>query len=444
VPRDAIVQADGTALQLAHDHHTFDGIVFDSGYGSGDGIEGGGSNAELFDVEVRRTSGDCIDLRTSSDISIEGASIHHCVAVFDPDNNPDAHGVTGDSVFRLTIRDSEIFMLTGDAIQMSPARDPWDDLLVERTTMWTAPIDETVNGWTRGDPIGENAFDSKVGPDLDGSGANPNATFVDVSAHGWRGSITNQGAFNVKEDVDFVLDRATIHDSELAFRLRAPAVIRVQNTVVFDVDGAFRLEDGLAGLRVFNLTVGGEIAAEVVDEAGGAAQGPEFRNVLVLSDALPALIPGGSNMAVGADVFVDAANHDYHLLMDASPVDAGEAIAEVDVDRDAVPRPVGDAYDVGAFEWTDMPPPSTTTDDGGSDDGVDGTAGSADASASDDGPSSDSAGATGTAGTNGSGGDEGGQDDDSGCGCTGGAHLRGAPVALLVVFATRRRRRHPS
>src|SRR4029453_458288 len=34
---------------------------------------------------------------------------------------------------------------------------------------------------------------------------------------------------------------------------------------------------------------------------------------------------------------------------------AGKAIAEVGADRDGVPRPVGAAYDVGAYEWTDMP-----------------------------------------------------------------------------------------
>jgi MYXO-CTERM domain-containing protein len=440
-PRAAVIEADGTALRLEHDHHTFEGIVFDSGYGPGDGIRGGGDDVEFLDVEVRRTTGDCIDLRNTTGALIDNASLHHCIAVFNPDNNPDAHGVTGDSVFDLTIRNSEIYLLTGDAVQLSPSRQPWDNLRVENTLMWSGPLDEAANGWAVGQPIGENAFDSKVGATGNGGGDNPRVEFVNVIAHGWRDVITNQGAFNVKEDVDFFLDRATIYDCEYAFRLRAPAVAHVQNTVLWDVDRAFRLEGGLTGLQAFNVTVGGDIALGAIQEAGGASQDTVFRNALFLADELPPLAQGPSNLAVDGGVFVDVASHDYHLVMGASPVDAGETIAQVDVDRDGVSRPVGDAYDVGAFEWTDEPPPGTDeSDESGADGDGDSASGSASdgqntegGSPGDNGVSTDATEGEDTAGA--------GEANDGGCGCATSEPPSPWSLWLLAVGAMARRRR---
>lgn len=436
--RQTVIEADGTALRVEHAHHTFEGIVFDSGYGPGDGIRGGGDDLELLDVEVRRTTGDCVDLRDTTGALIDNATIHHCVAVFDPTNNADAHGVTGDSVFDLTIRRSEIYLVSGDAVQLSPSRAPWDRLRVEQSVMWSGPLDEAANGWRLGQRIGENAFDSKVGAEGNGRGENPRAEFVDVVAHGWRGVITNQGAFNVKEDVDFFLDRATIHDSEQAFRLRAPAVVQAQNVVLWDVDRVFRLEDGLTGARFLHLTVGGEIAVGTIQEAGGAARDISFHNTLFLGDEVPTQAQGPSNMAVDADVFVDAASHDYHLVMESAPVDAGETILEVDADRDGVPRPVGDAHDLGAFEWTDMPPPSGTegTQEGSGGDSASGSGGE----------SGDSDG--GEAGGEGTGTSRGqstvGAGDAAGDGCS--CRSRAPPAggfALLVAFGAICRRRRP-
>ena len=63
-PRMATIMADGTGIELQHSHHTFEGLVVDCGYGSGDCIEGGSDAIELLDLEVRRSNRDCIDLRT--------------------------------------------------------------------------------------------------------------------------------------------------------------------------------------------------------------------------------------------------------------------------------------------------------------------------------------------------------------------------------------------
>ncbi|MEM9454823.1 MAG: right-handed parallel beta-helix repeat-containing protein [Myxococcota bacterium] len=438
MPREAVVESDGTALEVGHDHHRFEGLVFDSGYGSGDGVEGGSTGLELVDVEVRRTRGDCVDLRNSSEVSIEACEIHHCVAQFDPGNNADAHGVTADTLFGLTIRDSEIYLVTGDALQVSPSRDPWDDVLVERTRMWSGALDEAANGWSAGDIIGENAFDSKVGGDLNGSGTNPQVTFTDVVAYGWRGSISNQGAFNVKEDVDFLLDRATVYDSEIAFRLRFPAVVTIHNAVVYDVDLGFRLEDGLEGLSVRNTTLGAQIGS-LIDDAGGAPQSPIFANVLLLADSVPAPADATpSNMAVDGSVFVDSASHDYHLQMGSSPMDAGEALAEVTVDRDGVPRPFGPAHDIGAYEWTDEPPPGGSTGSGGLD-GSGGEAGSGGGSEGATGSPGEGTGA-GTGATAGETSAGAGDNGGGGCGCRAGAPPAWSVLLGLALVGRVRRR----
>jgi hypothetical protein len=53
---------------------------------------------------------------------------------------------------------------------------------------------------------------------------------------------------------------------------------------------------------------------------------------------------------VTAAAFADVSQHDYHLPFDSPAVDNGTTIAEVIQDRDGVPRPVGDGYDIGAYE----------------------------------------------------------------------------------------------
>ena len=455
-PRQAMIMADGTGVELGHSHHTFEGLVVDCNYGAGDCVEGGTSAIELVDVEVRRSLRDCIDLRDSSDILIEGSDIHHCIATFDPNNNADAHGITGDSVFDLTVRDTRIRLVTGDAIQLSPGRDAWSGLLVESSTLSAEALDSDTNGWSAGTVIGENAFDSKVGGDLDGSGQRPTAVFRDVLAFGWRGPISNASAFNVKEEVDFRAEGVVVSGSEIAFRLRGPAQALVTNAVVYDVDVGFRMEDDLPSPRVFNSTVGDGVD-RVFTEAGGDAQSPEFRNMLFLGTEVPDLASAeASNLAVDGSVFVDADGDDYHLIEGSSPMDAGVDIAEVVDDLDGVPRPTGDGYDIGAYEWTDMPPAGGTdggsdggsTDDGGGSDGSgDGSGGSdsGDGGSSDgDGGSGSSSGADSDGGTAGGAGL--GEMGDTGCSCRSGATGRSPLwlIGLLGLLGLRRRRRRAS
>jgi MYXO-CTERM domain-containing protein len=440
---DAIVQADGTALEAHHEYHTFQGLVLDGGYGAGDAVDADGANfLELFDVEVRRSGRDCIDLHTVEGVLIANSTIHHCVAQ-DAGTVVDAHGITGDSVFDLEIRDSEIYLFSGDAVQMSPPRLAWDELQIRRCTLWTGALDEDAGGIAAGTIVGENALDTKVGPDLDGNGSPPTVVVEDVVAYGFRGFISNQAAWNLKEDVDVLVDRVTVYDTELAFRLRGPAQVRVQNAVVYDVDGAVRYEDGLPGAEILASTIGGDVAAVFVDGGGDPPVDLVVENLLVLGDAVPGEAAGGTaNLAVGPEVFVDAAGHDYYLVSGSDPVDAGVALDGVTLDRDGTFRPVGDALDVGAYEWSEEGPPPP--DDTGSMEsgGNEGSGGSASGGLDDtaglgtsDTGDLDGSGGPITTGFDGSGGSV------SGCGCREGREPGSGAWMLLGLLAVLRRRR---
>lgn len=362
--REAIVEASGRALDGAHNFHTFEGLVFDGGYGGGDVLRMGGSNnLELLDVEVRRAyDGDCIDLRNATNVLIADSDIHHCVAG-SPGIQADSHGVTGDSVFELTVQDSRIYLVAGDAFQLSPSREPWGDVRLERLEMWSGALDEDAGPLPVGSVIGENAVDTKV----EGGQGWPRLEIVDVVAWGWRGNITNQGAFNIKEEVDCLIQRVTVFDSELAFRLREPARVAVWNAVVYDVDVAFRLEDGLVNSQLYAITVGEEVGA-VFSEAGGDPANLDVRNLLYMGDIGENWTFTGIASQVDSSVFTGSAVGDYRLVQESEPVDAGEALLSVTEDRDGWPRPYGNGWDLGAFEWQPEPPTATTGDDDDNDD----------------------------------------------------------------------------
>ena len=52
-------------------------------------------------------------------------------------------------------------------------------------------------------------------------------------------------------------DGITAYGSEIDFRLRAPALVRLQNAVLHSNAYAVRYEDGIQNLRIWNSTFGG-------------------------------------------------------------------------------------------------------------------------------------------------------------------------------------------
>jgi hypothetical protein len=138
-----------------------------------------------------------------------------------------------------------------------------------------------------------------------------------------------------------------------------------------------QIEDGLEGARFLTVT----FADPLKDGGGEEPVDLRFQNALFAGfGALPPEAAGSASNAVAAPTaFVDAAAGDYHLVAGAPPIDAGETLALVTHDRDGVLRPVGRAYDIGAYERFGREP--TAPADGVGSDAGDATGGSGDADA---------------------------------------------------------------
>lgn len=353
---EVVIESVGRVLTVEHPYHVFEGLTLDGAWGPADlvKIEDGADFTVLRNSEVRRSSRDCVDLRSVQGVLIEGSLIHHCLNA--TDGRTDAHGIVGRSVRDLVVRATEIHTFSGDAVQFDPSRlsPGWDNITIDGCLFWLAPLEETENGFAAGIVPGENAVDTKTWNDA----ARARLVIRNTVAFGFRnGLIPRMAAFNLKENVDVSIDAVTVFDSEIAFRLRGPTVerpagawVRIQNAMVRDVDQAFRYEKDIANLRIFNSTIG-----ENVNEAFHAALAPnsvvDARNLLILGSVLPQEASGPSNLAVGAGSFRNVARNDYRLTRHSPAVDGGEPVDGVDADRWNIPRPQGVALDIGAFEF---------------------------------------------------------------------------------------------
>jgi hypothetical protein len=357
-----VTTATATVLRVSHPHLIVEGLVFDGGYGAFDTllVSSAAHFLTLRNVEVRRSSKDLIDMGAPHGVLIEGSLLHHALNA--TGGRTDAHAVAAAAVQDLTIRDTEIHTFSGDGVQVDPSRSApgWSRVTLESSRVWLAPLPAPENGFAAGIVPGENAVDTKA------NNAHPRATLVirDTTASGFRGGlIGNMAAFNLKEKVDVTVDRVTVFDSEIAFRLRGPAGgaggawVAISNAVVYDTTTAFRYEDDIENLRVWNCTVGASVT-RAFQAASSTSNGLDVRNLLVLG-ALPKEAAHSSNRGVAASAFVNAAAHNYALAPGASAIDAGATIAAVSTDRAGIVRPQGAAYDVGAFEWT---PPGAVDD----------------------------------------------------------------------------------
>jgi Protein of unknown function (DUF1565) len=343
-----LVTTAGRVLTVAHPNHMFEQLVLDAQYADQDAvrIETAATATTLRGCEVRRAQRDCIDMGSPAKVLIDGCLVHHCLNA--TGGRTDAHGIVGAAVRDLTIRDTEIHTFSGDAIQLDPARTipAWDNVTVEGCTFWLAPLPAAENGFPAGTVAGENAIDTKVP-----AGSTSHLTIRDTTAYGFRGGlITNMAAYNLKEGVAAELDGVTIHGSEIALRLRAPADVRVANAVIHDVDAAVRYEDNIVGPRLYNSTIGDRVTRAFV-EASSSATVFDGRNVLVLGAAFPPeLTADRGSLTVDASVFRDPGAGDYRLVAGSPPIDRGVTV-DVATDRAGVARPQGAAHDVGAFEY---------------------------------------------------------------------------------------------
>lgn len=349
-----VVTTAGRVLTVDHAYVIVEGLVLDGQYGVDDTIRisSRGHFFQLRDSEVRRSSRDLIDIGSPQGVLIDGCLIHH--ALNSANGRTDAHGIAAGAVQDLTVRNSEIHTFSGDGLQVDPGRGVpgWNRVTIEASHIWLAPLPVAENGFAAGSVPGENAVDTKANVNA----ARATMVIRNVVADGFRGGlISNMAAFNLKENVNVTVDRVTVYDSEIAFRLRGPtstttagAWVTVKNAVVYSSVTAFRYENNIEQLRIWNSTLGRGVTRPF-QAAASSVLGLEVRNLLMLN-ARTSEASHPSNLTVGPEAFIDANADNYQLAAGSPAIDVGITLADVKTDRLGVQRPQGPKYDVGAYE----------------------------------------------------------------------------------------------
>ena len=249
--------------------------------------------AVLRNCEIRNGTRDGVGVH-AADVLIENCRIHHFLAQTFKEQK-DAHGITGRPT-RLTIRNCEIYYVSGDAVQFDPARKPWTDVLIENCDFWTGPLPADAAGFRKGEQPGENAVDTKQ------LKTNPRSRMVIRNSvfHGFLkgGQISNMAALNLKNNVDVRVENCAFWDNEICLRLRGEgtkadnkyggAHVTVQDCSFYTSDLAVRYEDKIEDLKLTNLAFGAGVKQKVRCiggqgrgfESSGERQAPPLADLL--------------------------------------------------------------------------------------------------------------------------------------------------------------------
>lgn len=159
----------------------------------------------------------------------------------------------------MTIRNCEIYYVSGDCIQFDPDRRSTGKLAIEHCTLWTGPLPAAAAGFRKGERPGENAFDSKTPSD----GPRCELMIRNCVMYGWNqpGQISLMAALNIKENVKATIGSCLFRDNEVCFRLRGPtgrggALVTVENCAIFDSSVGVRMENSIRDLRIRRLAFG--------------------------------------------------------------------------------------------------------------------------------------------------------------------------------------------
>ncbi|MBN1808437.1 MAG: right-handed parallel beta-helix repeat-containing protein [Planctomycetes bacterium] len=189
-------------------------LVIDHEWKSRDAVRITGDGSILRNCEIRNGLNDGIEVY-AADVLIESCRIHHFLnGTFK--NQSDAHGITGRPT-RLTVRNCEIFYVSGDCLQFDPDRKTWTGVTIENCELWTGPLPENAATFRKGEVPGENAFDSKTVK----SGPRPSVVIRNCVIHGWGyGQIDNGAGLNLKENVDVTVENCVFFDNDICIRAR--------------------------------------------------------------------------------------------------------------------------------------------------------------------------------------------------------------------------------
>ena len=256
---------------------TYENYLVDSRGAGGNRVKITADDVVVRNCEIRNATGNGIGV-FGRNVEIENCKIHHLLNGSYLNQN-DAHGITGRPQ-KLVVRNCEIYYVSGDCLQFDPARDPWDDVLVENCTLWTGPLPADALGFKQGERPGENAFDSKTR----GDGRRARITFRNCLFHGWNqpGQVSMLAALNLKESVDATIENCVFRDNQVCFRLRGPgerggAHVTIRDCAVYDSELAVRMEDKLEDLKIMRLGYCANVRRKLQQTGGGPW--PGFANV---------------------------------------------------------------------------------------------------------------------------------------------------------------------
>ena len=256
----------------------YENILVDGGWIDEDLVRIRTDNVVLRNCTLRNGRRDALEVY-GRNVRVENCHIHHVLkGAYRAEKNEDAHGITGRPL-NLTVRNTEISHVSGDALQFDPSRSaepyPWDNVLVEHCFLWTGPLDDDYALWKRGERPGENAFDSKT---FTGEPRRSRITLRNCLLKGWgHGAIGNGAALNLKEKVQAVVDNCVFVENDIAFRCRGSlgsAWVTARNCTVYHTSRVFRLEHDVQNVKIFHLALGEGIGKKY-DRAPGAGEGFE-------------------------------------------------------------------------------------------------------------------------------------------------------------------------
>lgn len=244
-------------------------ILVDAEWAERDAVHIRADRVVLRNCEIRNGKRDAVEVY-ADDVLIESCRIHHFLAGTFKDQM-DAHGITG-RPNRLTIRNCEIYHVSGDSVQFDPDRKPWTDVLIENCAFWTGPLPTDAAGFKKGEQPGENALDTKQ------RASNPRSRIVvrNCVFHGWAkgGQITNLAALNIKNHVEARVENCVFWDNEIDLRLRGGtgqyggASVAVDGCFFYRSDVAIRTEDKIEGLKIRNCAYGDGLKRRLLNDAG--------------------------------------------------------------------------------------------------------------------------------------------------------------------------------
>jgi len=234
----------------------YENYLVDGQWGTGNRVKITADNVTLRNCEIFNCGGNGVGVFAKNTV-IENCKIHHCLKGSFTEQ-ADAHGITG-FWSNTTIRNCDIGLVSGDAVQLDPDRRSTGRVIIEDCTFWTGPLPADAAGFKKGERPGENGIDTKT----PARGERCVMLVRNCYFHGWNqpGPISNMAALNLKENVLVKVENCVLRDNEIAFRVRGPgqrggANVEIKNCAIYDCPVGVRVEDRAENLKIDRLGFG--------------------------------------------------------------------------------------------------------------------------------------------------------------------------------------------